>query len=206
MKEALDGLDFRMFRRLHKLYVLFCWLVVVGLAGILYQHRSLFYPLVDLVDAFRAREGLEQKKTGELTGKVTRVLNGDMFVLRDEHNRTYTVRLTGVDAPDYPGTNRSELHSALESRTNLCRLILSQQVRVELTYTNESRGALGLVYLGDTNINALAVETGIARAAREQMNGLPLKDRYALIRAERKARQNEKSECRMSNAEGNPNP
>jgi len=194
MKGALNGLDFRMFRLLHKLYVLFCWLVVVGLAGILYQHRSLFYPLLDLVDALRVPEGLEQKKTGELTGKVTRVLNGDMFVLRDEHNRTYTIRLTGVDAPDYPGTNRSELHRALESKTNLGHLILSNQVRVELTYTNESRGALGLVYLGDTNLNVLAVETGIARAAREQMNGLPLKDRYALIRAERIAGNQVKSE------------
>ena len=183
-----------MFRLLHKLYVLFCWLVVVGLAGILYQHRSLFYPLLDLVDALRVREGLEQKKTGELTGKVTRVLNGDMFVLRDEHNRTYTIRLTGVDAPDYPGTNRSELHRALESKTDLSHLILSNQVRVELTYTNESRGALGLVYLGDTNLKVLAVETGIARAAREQMNGLPLKDRYALIRAERIAGNQVKSE------------
>jgi endonuclease YncB( thermonuclease family) len=195
-----------MFRSLHKIFLLFCWLVVVGLAGILYQHRSLFFPLVDLVDALRAGEGLEQKKTGELSGEVTRILDGDMFVLRDEHNRTYTIRLTGVDAPDYPGTNRSELHRALESKTNLRHLILSNQVRVELTYTNDSRGALGLVYLGDTNINVLAVEAGIARAAREQMNGLPLKDRYALIRAERKARENEKAEFRIPNVEGSPNP
>ena len=178
-----------MFRILHKAYVLFCWLVVLGVAAVVYLNRSLFYPAIDLVDALNIREGLEQKKTGELSGRVTRVLDGDMFVLKDEHGQSYTIRLTGVDAPAYQQTNRAERLRAGESKTNLSRLILSNEVRVEITYTNESRGAPGIAYLGNTNLNVRTVETGNARAKRDYMNGLPLKDRYALIHADRKARE-----------------
>jgi len=186
-----------MFRQIHKVYVGFCWLAVIAFAGVVYCHRSLFYPLVDLVDALRVREGLEQQKSGEMSGKVARVLSGDMFILRDERGRTCTIRLTGVEAPSYELNNRTAQLRAVASQTNLSRLVLSNGVRVELTYTNDSRGALGIVYVGTTNINAKAVETGIVQAKRENMRGLPLKDRYALIQAERKARRN----SRITNVE-----
>ena len=183
-----------MFRLLHKIYVALRWLALLAAVGVLYLNRSLFYPLVDLVDALRISDGLQQQKSGEVSGRVTRVLNGDMFVLKDASGRTHTIRLTGIDAPVYQISNRSEMLRAFASRTNLSRLILSNDVRVELTYTNDSHGALGLVYMGKTNVNVLAVETGIARANRDYMNGLPLKDRYAFIQAERKAQEHEKSE------------
>jgi endonuclease YncB( thermonuclease family) len=156
----------------------------------MYYHRSLFYPLVDLVEALRVRDGLEQQKSGEISGKVTRVLSGDMILLRDERGRSCTIRLTGVEAPNYERNNRAAQSQAVASKTNLSRLILSKDVRVELTYTNDSLGALGIVYLGTNNINVKAVETGIVQAKRENMRGLPLKDRYALIQAARKARAN----------------
>jgi len=179
-----------MFRLLHKIYVSLRWLMLFAAVGVLYLNRSLFDPLVDLVDALRISDGLEQQKSGEVSGKVTRVLKGDMFVLKDQSGRPHTIRLTGIDAPVYQMNNRAEMLRALASKTNLSRLILSNEIRVELTYTNDSHGALGLAYLGKTNVNVMAVETGIARANRDYMNGLPLKDRYALIQAERRARMN----------------
>src|SRR5881394_4040468 len=179
-----------MFRQLHRICVGFCWLAVIAFAGVMYYHRSLFYPLVDLVEALRVRDGLEQQKSGEISGKVTRVLSGDMILLRDERGRSCTIRLTGVEAPSYERNNRAAQSQAVASKTSLSRLILSKDVRVELTYTNDSSGALGIVYLGTNNINVKAVETGIVQAKRENMRGLPLKDRYALIQAARKARAN----------------
>ena len=179
-----------MFRQLHRICVGFCWLVVIGFAGALYYHRSLFYPLVDLVEALRVRDGLEQQKSGEISGKVTQVLSGDMLIVRDKRGRGRTIRLTGVEAPNYELNNRSAQSRALASRTNLSRLVLSKDVRVELTYTNDSHCALGIVYVGTNNINVEAVEIGSVQAKRENMRGLPLKDRYALIQAERKARAN----------------
>src|SRR5437016_12615156 len=96
-----------MFRKLHKVCVGFCWLAMIAFAGVMYYHRSLFYPLVDLVDALRVREGLEQQKSGEVSGKVARVLSGDMFILRDERGRPCTIRLTGGEAPSYELNKRS---------------------------------------------------------------------------------------------------
>jgi endonuclease YncB( thermonuclease family) len=181
-----------MFRKLHKVCVGFCWLAAIAFAGVMYHHRSLFYPLVDLVDALRVREGLEQQQSGELSGKVARVLSGDMFIVKDERGGSCTIRLTGVEAPNYGLNNRAAQLRAVASQTNLSQLLLSKDVRVELTYTNDTCGALGIVYVGTNNINVKAVETGIVQVKRESMRGLPLKDRYALIHAERKARANTK--------------
>ena len=177
-----------MFRQLHKICIVFCWLAAVGFAGVLYQHRSLFYPLVDLVDALWVRDGLEQQKSGDISGRVASVLSGDMFILKDERGRRYTIRLTGVEAPEYELQNREAQVRALASRASLSRLVVSNDVRVELTYTNDPRCALGMVYVGTNNINVAVVEAGSVQAKRENMRGLPLKDRYALIQAGRKAR------------------
>ena len=178
-----------MFRQLHRICVGFCWLAIIAVAGALYYHRSLFYPLVDLVEALRVRDGLEQQKSGEVSGKVTRVLSGDMLILRDDGGRPHTIRLTGVEAPVYEPNNPAAQSLAVTSRSNLSRLVLSNQVRVELTHTSDA-GALGIVHAGTNNINVQAVEAGIVKAKHENMNGLPLQDRYALIRAGRKARAN----------------
>ena len=179
-----------MFRQLHKLWVGLGWLAVVAVAGLMYYHRSLFYPVVDLVEALRVREGVEQQKSGEMSGKVARVLSGDMFILKDERGRSFTIRLTGVEAPAYELNNREAQARAVASKTNLSQLILSNDVRVELTCTNHARAALGIVYVGSNNINVRAIENGIVQVNRQNMRGLPLKDRYALIHAERKARAN----------------
>jgi endonuclease YncB( thermonuclease family) len=176
-----------MFQTLHKIYVAIGWAIALGVVALLIQHRAIFYPLVDLVDALRPAEGPEQQRCGELTGQVTRVLSGDMFDLMDDGGRFHRIRLTGVAAPEYQLTDRAEMRRAEQSQRGLGQVILSKRGRVELTFTNESGGGLGILYVGATNINALAVESRIARLKRDQMNGLPLKDRYALIQAARRA-------------------
>jgi len=176
-----------MFRTLHKLYIGTGWAIALVAAAVLYQQRALFDPLVDLAGALRVHEGQEQKARGELPGRVTRVLSGDTVQLKNDYGETYRIGLAGVAAPEFQMANRAERLRAGQSKTNLSHLILSNRVRVELTFTSESRAALGIVYAGHTNINVVAVESGIVQARRDRMNGLPLKDRYALIRAERKA-------------------
>lgn len=179
-----------MFRFLHKVYVGLGWLALAAVGAVVVYHRAKFNPLVDLVYALRTpEEGVEQHKCGEWQGTVTRVLSGDMMNVRDDQGRVYTLRLTGVEAPPFQLHHPAAEARAVSSRTNLSARILNRDVRVELTYTNDSRHALAIVYLGATNLNALVVETGIARARPEAMNGLPLKDRFALIQARRRARE-----------------
>jgi endonuclease YncB( thermonuclease family) len=60
--------------------------------------------------------------------------------------------------------------------------------RVTVTYSSDPGAVLGLAYVGDTNLNVAIVRAGWAEARRDFMRGLPLKDRYALIRAERSAK------------------
>jgi endonuclease YncB( thermonuclease family) len=177
-----------MFHKLHKLVVVMFWVVLAALGIRIYQQRAVFSPLVDLIDSMLIREGFEQKISGEITGRVVKVIDGDTFQIRDDEGRVLKIRLTGLDAPDIQQTNKAELLLAGESKTNLTRLILSKPVRVQITYSNDTSGALGIAYLGETNVNATMVALGMARLKREYMNGLPLKSRYALLRADRRAK------------------
>jgi endonuclease YncB( thermonuclease family) len=112
-----------------------------------------------------------------------------MIEVKDDHGNFHRIRLTGVAAPEYQMTDRAAMRRAERSRSDLSHLILSSHVRVELTFTNESSGGKGIVHAGTTNINVLAVESGIVSVKRDQMNGLPLKDRYALVHAGRKVQE-----------------
>jgi endonuclease YncB( thermonuclease family) len=174
-----------MFHLLHRLVVGMAW-VLAGAAGLyVYQQRAVFYPAVDFVTAWRIQEGFHQETAGEIRGRVVRVASGDTFQLTDDTGRAYQVRLTGLAAPEFHPSNKALQALAGASRTNLSRLILSNDVRVVLTYSNAPRSGLGIVYLGETNVNAAQIASGQAEARHEYMNGLPLKDRYLLLRAER---------------------
>jgi len=61
--------------------------------------------------------------------------------------------------------------------------------RIAINYRGDEDALFQQIDLGNTNLNVRTVETGNARAKRDYMNGLPLKDRYALIHADRKARE-----------------
>ena len=162
--------------------------VLIGLAFLLYQHRSRLTPVIDLVRSLRLPDGLEQEPAGVITGRVVQVLSGDSFQLRDDQGRTVSVRLTGLAAPDLRSTNPAERLLAAQSRTNLSELARLKSVRVTVTYSTDPGAVLGWAYLGDTNLNVAIVRAGWAAARREFMRGLPLKDRYALVRAERSAK------------------
>jgi endonuclease YncB( thermonuclease family) len=162
--------------------------VLIGLALLLYQHRSRLTPALDLVRSLRLPHGLEQQPSGAITGRVLQVFSGDSFQLRDDQGRVANVRLTGLAAPDLRSTDPTERLLAAQSRTNLSDLVRSNSVRVMVTYSNEAGAVLGLAYQGETNLNVAMVRAGWAVARRDFMRGLPLKDRYALIRAERSAK------------------
>lgn len=176
-----------MFHFLHKCYRAGLWVLAAGFAFWIYQNRLAFTPVVDAVDAARPDEGFSQAQLGVVTGQVVRVLDGDTIRLQVVGGGPLTVRLTGLDAPDIQQTNRAELRRAIESRTNLSQLVLSNLVRVEITYSNMPGNALGIVYLGETNVNAALIASGWAHLRRGLLNGLPFGAQYTLLRADRRA-------------------
>ncbi len=184
-----------MFFVLRKILIACGCAVLAGLAFWLYQHRSLFTPGIDLVQSIRLPDGLEQRPDGTITGRVLQVYSGDGFQLSDDSGRTVNVRLTGVAAPDGRSLDLRERRRAGQSRTNLTELLRDRPVRVTVTYSNGAAGVLGLAYVGHTNVNVTLVRAGWAAARREFMRGLPLKDRYALIRADREAARRQTAEA-----------
>src|SRR4249920_1485903 len=131
-----------MFHTLHRIMLVAMWALVLCVGMVLYQKRAVFWPAVGAVQALSIREGFEQHAVGELNGTVTKVLDGDTFRLKSVDGQICTIRLTGLDAPDFRPTNKAALLLAGQSRTNLSRLILSNDVRVEITYSNRPHEAL----------------------------------------------------------------
>ena len=76
------------------------------------------------------------------------------------------------------------------SKTNLVSLILSNQVKVAFTYMSEFRGGVGITCVNDTNnVNARMLEAGLVWINTNGLRTLPLRDQYALVLAERKAKE-----------------
>ena len=195
-----------MFFVLRKIVIACGYGVLIGLALLLYHHRSLFSPAIDLARSLRLPHGLEQQPDGVITGRVVQVFSGDSFQLRDGQGRTVSVRLTGLAAPDLRSTNPAERLLATQSRTNLSELVRSNSVRVTVTYSNEAGAVLGLAYLGEINLNVAMVRAGWAVARQDFMRGLPLKDRYALIQAERRSKADRAMDEVLGGREGSVTP
>ena len=176
-----------LFHRIRKSLFYLSLAALAGALVFLVVNRHLFHPVVDLYEAFRIKEGFQQELQGDVQGKVVKVLEGDTFEMRDRGGKTYRVRLTGLDAPDYQYHSPSALARAKQAKTNLMDLVLSNDIRVAITYSTAPYSVIGLAYDGETNLNARAIELGIGEARRDYMNGLPLKARWELLSAERKA-------------------
>ena len=163
--------------------LIFLGLMVCG-GFYIYERRHWFDPLVDLVEAWRIKEGVQQQVAGELIGTPKKVIDGESFTLNAEPKGTWYVKLTGIDAPQpaKPGV-RSDPEVA-ESRKRLEDLLGTNQVRVVVTYMQPTHRAMGLVYVGETNVNQLLVREGKVQVDRKLLNGLKLREKYELIRAE----------------------
>jgi endonuclease YncB( thermonuclease family) len=187
-----------MFFTLHRVVRILGLVVLAAVAFLAWQRPALFDPAVDLVAALRSGNTIQGTVLTSITGQVVRVFDGTGFQLRDEQRRSFNVRLAGLDAPSLTSRNRQERERASISRSNLCELVLSNQVRLEVTLTNAARTALATAYLGRTNVNAALLESGHFTLRPDYMVGLPLRTRYTLVRADRQGRLNAAAASRPS--------
>lgn len=91
----------------------------------------------------------------EITGKVTRVSDGDTVWVTDESGK-HKVRLNRIDAPE------SDQPFGKESTAHLKSLIGGRDVRVEYEKLDQYGRILGIIYLGGTDINLQMVRDGCA--------------------------------------------
>lgn len=173
-----------LFHNLRRGLIVLSWGAAAGLAFGVWHQRDRLTPLADLYTALTLDEGYRQKILGERHGEVVKIVDNATITLSEENGRLTNVRLTGIDVPLPGGVSAREL---AERTARLMELVLSNRVVVQVTHEYNPTAVLGLVRVGATNVNVALVESGVASAEKKFMNGLPLRVRYELLRAEREA-------------------
>jgi len=127
-----------------------------------------------------------------VTGTVTKVSDGDTIHVTTPERTKLKVRLYGLDAPETPKINQrtgrinkpgqpygEESWKVLEGK------IMGKQVRLEILDIDRYKRMVGMIYLGDRNINLEMVSEGYAEAYIEYLKP-PYRSDF--IEAEREAK------------------
>lgn len=119
-------------------------------------------------------------------GIVKKVADGDTLTLITPEGTKLRVRLYGIDAPEIRhGKKRGQPHGE-EARAALMGMILGKKVRLDIVDIDRYKRMVGIVFLGNLNINEEMVKEGWAWAYREYLKG-PYASEF--INVERQARE-----------------
>jgi endonuclease YncB( thermonuclease family) len=127
-----------------------------------------------------------------VAGTVTKVSDGDTIHVTTPEKTKLTVRLYGMDAPETPKVNQRTGHINKpgqpyggESWKALDTKIMRKQVRLDIIDIDRYKRMVGMIWIGDRNINLEMVKEGYAEAYLEY-----LKEPYRaqFIRAEKEAK------------------
>lgn len=178
-----------MFRLIHRIVVLGCWGLLLAGGWYLFERRALFQPLIDEVEILKDLQlnSDPARVIGQFSGEVFQVTSPDSFRIKTSDRGIYHLRFEAVQAPrekTFQGGGHRK-----EGVAGLSRLILSNQVHVDLIYTNEYRLGLGMVFRGETNINLQMVKLGLARINPDQLKTLPVKEQHAFLSAQKQAQE-----------------
>lgn len=91
-----------------------------------------------------------------LKGKVTRVSDGDTVLLTDEKGGKKKIRLDGIDAPEV-GQEYGDISTEFVKRH-----ALNKNAHVEVIGIDQYDRVLGVLYVGELNINEALLSNGLA--------------------------------------------
>jgi endonuclease YncB( thermonuclease family) len=91
-----------------------------------------------------------------LTGKVIKIADGDTLTILDGAKKQTRIRFWGIDAPE------SKQDFGQKAKQALSGLTFGNDVRVEVTDTDRYGRTVGIVFVGDVNLNRKLVEDGWA--------------------------------------------
>ncbi len=100
----------------------------------------------------------------ELVGRVVRVADGDTITIQTAAGKQEKIRLFGIDAPE-----RGQAFGR-KSQQTLAALVAGKEVVIEIEDEDRYGRLVGMVYRGDTNVNARMVEAGMAWVYRRYMD------------------------------------
>lgn len=92
----------------------------------------------------------------EIVGKVVKVADGDTITIIDNENQKHKIRLDKIDAPELKQS------FGIKSKNYLESLIYKKQIKVLYSSIDRYKRILGIVYLGDKEINLIMLKNGYA--------------------------------------------
>jgi endonuclease YncB( thermonuclease family) len=176
-----------MFNFLHKVYLLGWSVLIIGGVLWLYPRSGIPERLAVAAELWSMHDETPTRSLEQISGVPIQIVDGGSFTMRASNNQLYTIGLAGVNAPPVRST-QAKTDPGEQSRALLSDLILSNEVDVALSWVDPQFRGIGLVRAGAINVNAEMVESGLVRLNREYLRGLPLREKYALVAAERRVR------------------
>src|SRR5438046_1647466 len=138
-----------MFFLIRKIVIVTFWVLALLVGVVIYEKRALFAPVVEFVQIAREMTFVpkERAEVGEMVGNVGQVMGPDLFRIKNRAGGTYYFKLEGVHTLEAWQLQTKQQRKLWElAKTNLSELILSNQVRIDVTATNQNLGGLGIVY------------------------------------------------------------
>ncbi len=99
----------------------------------------------------------------QISGQVTKILEGDTLVLMDSNEREREIRIAGIDAPEY------RQHYAKQAKRALTKLLLHRFVVVQVEGASEAGSTVGRVFLGEVDVSAALVRQGAVWVDRQYL-------------------------------------
>jgi endonuclease YncB( thermonuclease family) len=126
--------------------------------------------------------GAPHALAGLIVGRVVKVADGDTIVVLDDAQVTHRIRLGAIDAPE-----RGQPYNRI-ARKSLAELVQGKTVRVRTGVTDRYGRDVGVVRVGDLDVNRLQVERGMAWWYRHYADEQSPADRVRYRNAEQDAR------------------
>lgn len=99
-----------------------------------------------------------------LSGKVTRIIDGDTFDLLTASKTTVRVRMRGIDCPE----RKQDFYQA--AKNALALYIFQKEVKIVSSHRDRNRRLIATVFSGGRNINLAMVKEGYAWHYRKYSN------------------------------------
>ena len=118
-----------------------------------------------------------------LSGRVSKVIDGDSIIVRDNNRIAHEIRLSGIDAPEFNQPYGRTSQKLLRQRIN------GKAVCVDWYKEDRYQRLVGVVRLEDADINLEQVKTGRAWFYKRYSNEQSAENAYLYEEAEAQAMQ-----------------
>ncbi len=126
------------------------------------------------------------KSTSTITGKVIGIADGDTVTILNDKHEQIKIRLIGIDCPE-----KSQAFGSRAKKT-LSDKVFSQNVKVETRGKDKYSRTLGVVKIGDEDINEYMISQGVAWHYKKYAKTQPEEEANRYAKAQELASQNKR--------------